>query len=590
LTCYNQAIELSADYALAYAFRGYIAKECELSENEDYDNAILFSTKAIERGKATFNDYYARAWAYNVQGKYDLALKDYDKAIALDPKYANAYNNRGLAYKDQGKLDLAIKDYDKAIELNPKYANAYGNRGNAYYAQGKFDNLAIKDYDKAIALNPKEATAYNNRGVAYYYLPKEDKLSVFAHIVSLGGNFKGLKYLNDKDMDMVVECLSSEDGLALTTLDMQDNKITDKGLSALINATKDLWQLEEVRLSGNSVGKEKTQELNALCIANQQFCSRIKPLRSHTKEDIHLDFSDITLRDVHWDALKRLLKDYSSPITLTFSGCGLDDVDLEEKLLPILKDITTLLALDISHNHLTILSIDYLRDIIKDGKLLTLTDLNVTGNRVEADEKEFIKIEHSLASCDKLTSLDISQNFLKKKDMTRFTEKEGIYRYGIFTSQKKNIRSLLAPQEMIKPTEWRVALACKKDHEHAQIFMEGMDKRGQRFIERHDITAEGQIGTAVVNTNSPNLKFFDADDYHMEVRSISNVKGKRLRSNVDKERSKTIDFSKFASVYTKEKVNCLKWALARLAEVDIIIDDKLYPSSTAKQDGKCVVM
>jgi hypothetical protein len=37
-------------------------------------------------------------------------------------------------------------------------------------------------------------------------------------------------------------------------------------------------------------------------------------------------------------------------------------------------------------------------------------------------------------------------------------------------------------------------------------------------------------------------------------------------------------------------VNCLKWALARLAEVDIIIDDKLYPSSTAKQDGKCVVM
>jgi tetratricopeptide (TPR) repeat protein len=74
LTCYNQAIELSADYALAYAFRGYIAKECELSENEDYEKAILFSTKVIEGGKATFNDYYARAWAYSAQGKYDLAL------------------------------------------------------------------------------------------------------------------------------------------------------------------------------------------------------------------------------------------------------------------------------------------------------------------------------------------------------------------------------------------------------------------------------------------------------------------------------------------------------------------------------------
>lgn len=157
---YSKAIELDKIAPGLYANRGnaYQSKGQYNQAISDYDQAIK-----IKADYATA--YEARGRAYHAKGSYDQAIKDFSKAIDLDPKDYGAYHNRGNSYRAKGLNDQAIADYNKAIELK-EYELPYNDRGNAYLAKKQYD-LAIADYSKAINLNPNYTGAYNNRGIAY---------------------------------------------------------------------------------------------------------------------------------------------------------------------------------------------------------------------------------------------------------------------------------------------------------------------------------------------------------------------------------------------------------------------------------------
>jgi len=161
LECYNRAIELNPEDAVAYNNRGNA-----YDDKGNYKMAIRDYERAMELNPELAWAYNNRGLVYAKKGEYDLAIRDYDRAIELNPELAVAYNNRGIVYYSKGDYNLAIRDYDRAIDLNPEYAEAYYNCGIVYYSKGDY-NLAIREYDRAINLNPEEAKAYNNRGVAY---------------------------------------------------------------------------------------------------------------------------------------------------------------------------------------------------------------------------------------------------------------------------------------------------------------------------------------------------------------------------------------------------------------------------------------
>ena len=72
--CYNEAIRLKPDYALAFHNRGL---------------------------------------ARYAKGEFDAAIKDYNEAIRLKPDYADAFNNRGLARYDK---DLGFKSQVQQVD------------------------------------------------------------------------------------------------------------------------------------------------------------------------------------------------------------------------------------------------------------------------------------------------------------------------------------------------------------------------------------------------------------------------------------------------------------------------------------------
>lgn len=132
LADYNRAIELNANYAVAYNNRGNLK--------------------------------------YNKLQDVPGALADYDRAIALDPNSARAYYNRGVLKKNKLQdFAGALTDYDRAIAIDPSSARAYYNRGALKKDNFLDDRGALADYDRAIALDPSYALAYANRGLLKYH-------------------------------------------------------------------------------------------------------------------------------------------------------------------------------------------------------------------------------------------------------------------------------------------------------------------------------------------------------------------------------------------------------------------------------------
>ncbi|MCM1991159.1 tetratricopeptide repeat protein [Oceanirhabdus seepicola] len=204
--CFSKVIELKADYALAYWYRGLI-----YNKKQEYDKAIIDYDKAIELKQDDALLYNNRGVVYSNQKEDDKAIEDYNKAIELNPDYASAYNNRGIVYSNQKEDDKAIEDYNKAIELNPDYASAYNNRGGVYNNQKQYDK-AIEDYNKAIELNPDDALAYISRGLVYNNKQQYDKaIEDYNKAIELKPDYaltynnRGVSYNNKQQYDKAIE-------------------------------------------------------------------------------------------------------------------------------------------------------------------------------------------------------------------------------------------------------------------------------------------------------------------------------------------------------------------------------------------------
>jgi tetratricopeptide (TPR) repeat protein len=134
--------------------------------NRGYEDALKDFNRALEL-KADFADAYTwRGYIYDEWGDYDKALADYNLAINLKPDSASQYRNRGLLYKEKGKYAEALADYTQSINLNPSDSITYYRRAQIYKEQREYEK-AIEDYTHIIALVPSKPDAYEDRAKLY---------------------------------------------------------------------------------------------------------------------------------------------------------------------------------------------------------------------------------------------------------------------------------------------------------------------------------------------------------------------------------------------------------------------------------------
>ena len=102
--------------------------------------------------------YFYRAVANQALENFDDAILDYTKALQLNEKMTDAYYNRAkilLSRKDIENPDFnrAITDLEKALELDPNFVEALYAMGAA---QKKVENYhkALEYLNRAVELNP----------------------------------------------------------------------------------------------------------------------------------------------------------------------------------------------------------------------------------------------------------------------------------------------------------------------------------------------------------------------------------------------------------------------------------------------------
>jgi tetratricopeptide (TPR) repeat protein len=172
-------------------------------DKRDFDNAMIYYTKAINLAPREAGSYVRRGFIYHYTGEIAKAYRDYEEAVRLDPSlkseayiqcmlyseaddapstgistctktidefpgFSLAYYKRGVAYRMQKSYDLSLKDFTKSIELYPKFFNSHVYRALIYSATNK-ENLALNEYTKAIqaagANNSKASPSYYSRGL-----------------------------------------------------------------------------------------------------------------------------------------------------------------------------------------------------------------------------------------------------------------------------------------------------------------------------------------------------------------------------------------------------------------------------------------
>lgn len=145
----------------------------EMSETENFEEAIIEYTRAIELQPDNGDAYHNRGIIKANNKDFEGAVNDFTNTIRINPNHDLAYFNRGNAKDDLKDYTNAIKDYDKAIKLNTSNSNYYNNRG---IAKGHLSDYigAIKDYTKGIEINPMDAQIYYNRGLAKLYIGQRD--------------------------------------------------------------------------------------------------------------------------------------------------------------------------------------------------------------------------------------------------------------------------------------------------------------------------------------------------------------------------------------------------------------------------------
>lgn len=207
IECFEQAIDMDSNYALAYAGLGDSYSLLGLSEysalppTEAFPKAKQASNKALEIDNTLAEAHVSLAFArMYFDWDFSRAELEYKQAIELKPSYATAHHFRALNLMAMGQADLAIaemkeaqaleplsliintnlgwmlyfaRQYDQAIEQYQKTLemdkNFYPTRfrlGQAYLQAGSFDD-AVREFQQAVVLSERKARPLALLGYAY---------------------------------------------------------------------------------------------------------------------------------------------------------------------------------------------------------------------------------------------------------------------------------------------------------------------------------------------------------------------------------------------------------------------------------------
>jgi TolB-like protein/Tfp pilus assembly protein PilF/tRNA A-37 threonylcarbamoyl transferase component Bud32 len=161
LECYNHAIQLDPDYALAYTgiadYYNWLGVFGIRPFKETSAAAKAAATKAAALDASSAEAYSALGFAtVCCDFEWAVAERQHRLATSLNPNYATGHNWYGFHLAMVGRFDESIAEMLRARELDPMSPSIMQSLGWAYYQARRFEE-ALATYDQMLEAAPNMA-------------------------------------------------------------------------------------------------------------------------------------------------------------------------------------------------------------------------------------------------------------------------------------------------------------------------------------------------------------------------------------------------------------------------------------------------
>jgi DNA-binding winged helix-turn-helix (wHTH) protein/TolB-like protein/Tfp pilus assembly protein PilF len=171
ITCFEQAINLAPNYALAYAgladCYNLLSLYDVMAPSEAFPKARAAALKALEMDNSLAEAHTSLAWVFWVYDwDWPSAEREFKRALELGPGYSATYDWYGTCLAQRGQFDEALARLQRAQQLEPLSLVVLVHLGWDYYYAGRYED-AIAQYRKALDLDQHYAWAHFHLGQVY---------------------------------------------------------------------------------------------------------------------------------------------------------------------------------------------------------------------------------------------------------------------------------------------------------------------------------------------------------------------------------------------------------------------------------------
>jgi tetratricopeptide (TPR) repeat protein len=144
----------------AQSAKQYFKAGDDFAKANNFRDAILQYTRALELDPDNEKAYIQRAGAYSQIDEHRSAAEDYDRALAFEVKDAEIYYLSGKEWHLFGDNRIALERLSYAISLKSNLVAAYQTRWGVYMALLQYEN-ALNDAKRCLKLKEDERAYYN---------------------------------------------------------------------------------------------------------------------------------------------------------------------------------------------------------------------------------------------------------------------------------------------------------------------------------------------------------------------------------------------------------------------------------------------
>lgn len=174
-------VKTSANSAKALnAASGAIINRClegAPCETEELEQALAYSSRAIEIHPRYKNAYLIQGNALLLLKRYEEAITSYQYALSYDLGYKDARKNLLIAYSEaaryygetMGDTDKALRLTEQLLSLDPNNKEGLRLAGVAHGVKGNYQK-AISYFNRILVFDPNNAEALRNIGISHIQL------------------------------------------------------------------------------------------------------------------------------------------------------------------------------------------------------------------------------------------------------------------------------------------------------------------------------------------------------------------------------------------------------------------------------------